>query len=140
MRLFSKPVLAGGCIIFALALYFVTANDNRVEKSPQSKAVSTVPTRRNPPKIERSTTQVQISEPVIYPEISQILDMEPADWETKFKTEYKDLDPDFKNEVLLLSGELQTSMKEGAAKESEESGAYAETILLLLKEKKQSGK
>ncbi|MBC7980416.1 MAG: hypothetical protein H7Y36_07630 [Armatimonadetes bacterium] len=72
------------------------------------------------------------------PTIEQVLAMGPADWESKFDSGYEKLDPEFKQEVIMLAGELRNAIEAGDDPESEELKSYAETILILLKEREKS--
>jgi len=139
MKPVSKYLLGGLCLLFAVVLFLITKKPSADSTEKQTQEHPSRPARP-----ARSTTKVAeespVAETVAYPDIIQILDMGPEDWERKFQTEYMHVDQEYKGEVVLLAGELQDSIKAGADKQGEESGAYAESILLLLKETKDSGK
>lgn len=65
----------------------------------------------------------------------QIRTMTGKDWEKEFTTSHKDLDPEFKQEIVMLAGELQDAVKGGLDPNGEEAGAYVTTIAILLTEK-----
>jgi len=58
----------------------------------------------------------------------------PEEWESRFRTEYQDVDPEIRSEIVVLAGELKNSITGGLDPDGEEARAYGETILVLLAE------
>lgn len=140
MKSVSKYLLASALLVLAILLFIFTMKKNpaddvdRVDTEKEVRISRPVAGTIRPP--EKMTQEAAIE----YPQMSEILDMGPADWENKFQTEYQNLDKKYKTEVILLAGELQDSLQAGANKGAEETEAYAETILLLLQETENSDK
>ncbi len=65
-------------------------------------------------------------------ERDDVVRMTSADWEKRLATERADLDPELKEQVLLLSRELEEALAGGLDPKGPKAGAYAQTILVLL--------
>lgn len=76
----------------------------------------------------------------VEPTEGEVILMTPADWETVFKNRYLDLDEEFKEEIVMLAGELEEMIRNGAKPDEEEPRVFAQTILVLLHEKQETGR
>jgi len=59
----------------------------------------------------------------------------PDEWEARFQTQYQDVDPEIRSEVVQLAGELEDFIAKGLDPKGEEAQTFGETILTLLDEK-----
>ena len=115
------------CIIAIVCVAFA------ITRKPSTTEPSVLASQNPGQMVTKSSPRLAAGEAEV-PTRDQILQMSAADWETRFSKSHLDLKDEYKQEVLLLAGELQDSINEGLDPNGEEAGAYAQVISILLNE------
>lgn len=66
------------------------------------------------------------------PRTSEVVRMQPEEWLTRFEKEAGAIDPQVREDITRLSGEMQALVENGSDPRGEDVRIYAEAILALL--------